>query len=145
MNGYALDATRRRRRRGKKLDNKYFSSARDRDVEAADGFWCRSCLISKEIGEQSQDQRYCSGCFEFLLNEAALLTSGKRPEWVPVGAGEPSSRAEALSTLEEVDAKLPINGILPVAVMQHAGGRPRKEGRVHRTTTWRRQKQGMLV
>ena len=31
------------------------------------------------------------------------------------------------------------------ATIKHAGGRPKKEGEVHRVTTWRREKQGTLL
>ncbi|MFC1982559.1 hypothetical protein ACFLV5_02075 [Chloroflexota bacterium] len=46
-------------------------------------FWCHACLDDKPIAEQSFDSRYCRGCCEFLLNEANMLSPGKRPAWIP--------------------------------------------------------------
>ncbi len=66
--------------------------------------------------------------------------------------------AEALSKGQEVVAKLPEGELVGVEDVQaenggsfetskHLGGRPRKEGKVHRVTTWRRGKetQGVLL
>jgi len=121
----------------------YFSAAKDRAIIEAGGFFCESCLTGKPAGEQSPDPRYCHSCFKFLLNEAALLSLSRgKPGWGPV-----PGRAEALPAVKKVVAKLPDKGITPVGVLQHPAGRPRKEGKVHRTTEWRRKKeiQGLLV
>ncbi len=56
-------------------------------------FYCHACLEDKTIGEQSPDFRYCQGCCEFLLNEAKMLTGGKRPLWIPKVNRETSQTA----------------------------------------------------
>lgn len=61
----------------------YFSTERDREIEKAGGFWCHTCLVSHLAREQSPDPRYCMGCYEFLLKEAEMLPSTKRPAWLP--------------------------------------------------------------
>lgn len=70
-----------------------------------------------------------------------------------VCAGSVSGVTETPQDTKKLVAKLPIKGIgreLPqqpqkVTIMQHSVGRPRKEGPVHRTTKWRREKQGVLL
>ena len=64
-------------------NNKYFCAEHDREIENIGGFWCHACLIGKPMIEQSPDPRYCQGCYEFLLEEAEMLGSGKRTQWVP--------------------------------------------------------------
>ena len=67
-------------------------------MSANDCFFCLGCLEDKTIGEQSPDSRYCQGCCEFLLNEAKMLTGGKRPSWIPkVNREAPPSTPEPLS------------------------------------------------
>jgi hypothetical protein len=67
-------------------------------VLANDHFFCLGCLEDKPAGEQSPDSRYCKGCCEFLLNEAKMLTGGKRPSWIPkVNREAPPSMPEPLS------------------------------------------------
>ena len=120
-----------------------FDIKRDKAIIEAGGFWCSACLSGKPANEQSPDPRYCQGCFKFLLDEAALLSPNRgKPAWVPT-----PGRTEALPAKREVVAKLPAKGITPVGVLQHTGGRPRKEGKIHRTTEWRRKKelQGVLI
>lgn len=46
-------------------------------------FFCHACLEDKPISEQSLDSRYCESCFQFLTNEAKMLSGGKRPAWMP--------------------------------------------------------------
>ncbi len=63
---------------------------------------------------------------------------------------KPPDVAEALPTATEVVAKLPDKAIPHediVMQQKHAGGRPKKEGGVHRITKWRREKaeQGVLI
>jgi len=61
-------------------------------------FYCHACLEDKPASEQSPDSRYCQGCCEFLLNEAKMLTGGKRPSWIPkVDREAPPSAPEPLS------------------------------------------------
>jgi hypothetical protein len=71
----------------------YFNSARDRVTIDAGGFFCQGCLVGKPASEQSPDPRYCQDCYDFLLEEAALLfASGDKhhPRWIPI---KPSLRA----------------------------------------------------
>lgn len=107
-------------------------------------FWCRGHLTDQLLVEQSDDPRYCRGCCEFLLNEAALLPAKRRgiAAWVPV-----PKAPEALSVNKSPSFATPDKGNVPVGVLQHTGGRPQKEGKVHRTTEWRRKKgkQGVSV
>jgi len=49
----------------------------------ADLFFCYTCLEDKDRKELSPDQRYCQGCYDFLLKEAEMLPDNKRPKWVP--------------------------------------------------------------
>ena len=73
-------------------------------------FYCHACLEDKTIGEQSPDSRYCRGCCEFLLNEAKMLTGGKRPSWIPKVTREaPPSKPEPLS--ERVEQAMDCNKI----------------------------------
>jgi len=59
-----------------------FDIKRDNAIIEAGGFWCSACLSGKPVGEQSPDQRYCQGCYDFLLNEAEL--EGRRAgDWRP--------------------------------------------------------------
>ena len=46
-------------------------------------FFCHACLVDKPEAEASPDNRYCHGCYEFLVKEAELLPPGKRPAWIP--------------------------------------------------------------
>ena len=46
-------------------------------------FFCHACLLDKPATEASPDPRYCQGCYDFLLQEAELLSPGKHPKWVP--------------------------------------------------------------
>jgi hypothetical protein len=49
----------------------------------ASGFFCHACLMDKLAPEASPDSRYCQGCYEFLLKEAEMLPTTKRPAWIP--------------------------------------------------------------
>ena len=80
-------------------------------------------------------------------------------ETYATGAVIPQDNGQALPDGREVDAKIPDSGIIPSidiqeqtkGIMQYRRGRPKKEGSVHRATTWRRQQkekqeiQGVLV
>ena len=61
----------------------YFNVKNDSKVVEAGDFFCESCLIGKPQDDQSQDLRYCQGCFDFLLQEADMLPATKRPKWIP--------------------------------------------------------------
>lgn len=118
-----------------------FSVITDKTIIETGGFFCKACLVGKPAGEKSPNPRYCQDCYDFLLKEAELLPpKTKKPIWEPV-----PGRAEALPVIKEVVAKPADKGMALVGVLQHAGGRPKKEGKVHRTTEWRRKKvQGVL-
>ena len=120
----------------------YFDIKCDGETIAAGGFWCSGCLTGKPAIEQSDDPRYCHFCFKNLLNESALLPASRgKPGWIPS-----PGHALTLPAVEKPTTKLSTNGVGSVGVMLHAGGRPRKEGKVSRMTEWRRNKlQGVLV
>jgi len=130
---------------GIKVNNKglimtQFDIKRDIEIENSGGFWCHGCLIGKLADEQSDDPRYCCDCYKFLLTESTLLPEKqKKPGWVPA-----ASHNEPLPAIKKVVAKLPGKGMTLVEVLQHPGGRPRKMGKVHRTTTWRRKKEEVI-
>ena len=65
----------------------YFNIKRDNELIAGGGFWCNACLVGKPASELSPDPRYCQFCYEFLLDEAKLLTG--KPAWVPRQKPEP--------------------------------------------------------
>ena len=51
--------------------------------EKAGSFFCEACLIGKPTSEASPDPRYCQDCYDFLTEEAKLLSGTRRPKWVP--------------------------------------------------------------
>ncbi len=124
-----------------------FDITKDIAIEQAGGFFCEACLTGKPANEQSEDKRYCRGCYNFLLDEAALLpTTRGKPGWVPS-----QSHYAPLSDKREVVTKLHTKGIAPVdnshdgvMAQKHAGGRPIKQGKVSKRTEYRRLKQGVL-
>jgi len=56
---------------------------RDTALENAGGFFCEACLGVKTVDERSQDPRYCQGCYDYLIEEAKLLSGPGRPKWIP--------------------------------------------------------------
>ena len=56
---------------------------RDIALENAGGFFCEACLGVKTVDERSQDSRYCQGCYDYLTEEAKLLSGSRRPKWIP--------------------------------------------------------------
>jgi len=40
-------------------------------------------MVGKPPTDGSPDPRYCQSCYDFLLEEAALLTGTTRPKWIP--------------------------------------------------------------
>ncbi|MBA7652632.1 hypothetical protein ES703_60467 [subsurface metagenome] len=52
-------------------------------LENAGGFFCEACLGVKTVDERSQDPRYCQGCYNFLIEEAKLLSGPRRSKWIP--------------------------------------------------------------
>ena len=60
-----------------------FSSKRDAEIIAEGGFLCQACVVAKPLDDLSPDDRYCQGCYDFLMAEAAHLHESKRPKWVP--------------------------------------------------------------
>ena len=122
-------------------ENSYFSAVRDREVIDNGGFYCEACLTGKKASDQSDDARFCRSCFKFLLDEAAILRKDRsNPHWVPV-----VKRVEDLPADKHHGAKLSHHTKTPIGLMQHAIGRPKKEGEVHRTTEWRRKKQAAVT
>ena len=61
----------------------YFSIERDMEIVKNGGLFCIACLVGKPPKEASPDPRYCQSCYDFLLEEAALLTGTTRPKWIP--------------------------------------------------------------
>ena len=111
-------------------NNGYFDIRRDREIINAGGFFCRVCLVGKPASEISPDPRYCSGCYDFLLKEAAMLprTKRKRPEWIP----SPKETAQVsqdmrtiMSTLESKKSEVDI--IHPMAASRATGKRGPKQ------------------
>ena len=67
------------------MEEGYFSIKRDMETVRAGGFFCQGCLVGKPLDDQSSDPRYCLSCYEFLLDEAVLLSPNRgKPSWVPV-------------------------------------------------------------
>ncbi len=75
---------------------------------------------------------------------------GVIPDGQTVSLGPVSGAGQRPPDAQKPVAKIPTKGIVPLTppqpIMQHRG-RPRKEGQVHRTTKWRREKaeQGVLL
>lgn len=63
--------------------NGYIDVKRDIAIEKAGGFWCHACLVLHPATEQSLDPRYCQGSYDFLLTEAEMVSTTKRPAWIP--------------------------------------------------------------
>jgi len=83
-------------------NNGYFDIERDIEIEKAGSFWCHGCLMGKPAVEQSPDDRYCQGCYRFLLAEAEL-DSAKRGEWIPrVGSETPAKPVELASGCNKI-------------------------------------------
>jgi len=59
----------------------YFNINRDNQAIDQGGFWCEACLVGKPLDDQSQAERYCLGCYDFLTKEAEILTGS--PSWKP--------------------------------------------------------------
>jgi hypothetical protein len=74
-----------------------FDIKRDLEIIAAGGFWCKACCVGRPAAERSPDERYCQGCYEYLLAEADILIesgSKRRPAWIPKDTGERSCRVQ---------------------------------------------------
>ena len=67
-----------------------FDVKRDNELIAAGThFWCEACLAARPLDDRSPDVRYCQGCYDFLLKEAAMLTGHiKKPTWMPCKNGQ---------------------------------------------------------
>jgi len=63
--------------------SRYFSSKRDTAIINSGGFLCQACLVGKSQTDISSDKRYCQGCYDFLVDEAEMLPTKKRPAWIP--------------------------------------------------------------
>ena len=66
-----------------------------RDIAIVDtgGFFCYACLIGMPAIDQSPDPRYCQICYEFLLEEASMISKKKLPGWVPQAQKTPQKLA----------------------------------------------------
>ncbi len=64
-------------------NDRYFDTKCDTAIINIGGFFCHACLVGSPTTEASPDPRYCQGCFKFLLKGAEILSSGKRPAWIP--------------------------------------------------------------
>jgi len=62
---------------------RYFDAKRDTEIINNDGFFCQACLVGRPMAERSPDLRYCHSCCDFLLEEAQMITSHRRPKWIP--------------------------------------------------------------
>ena len=128
----------------------YFNIKKDNELISTGGyFFCHACLVARPLVEQSPDPRYCSGCFEVLKVEAALQPT-RKVSWMPKNI-TPKTAPEATETAparQDVVSKIQQDGNPPIiekhGIMQQERGRPRKEGKISRSTTWRREKQGVL-
>jgi len=124
----------------------YFDSSRDRQIIADGGFLCASCLIGKPASDQSDNPRYCHGCFKYLLCEAELLPENRSlPSGVPVPVGDLNANQQTPTLVSGVTKVCNYTKTPPRIMLQR--GRPRKEGEVTRMTKYRRgkkNKQGVL-
>jgi len=59
------------------MQRNYFDIERDNQFPC----FCEACLVGKPLDDMSPDPRYCLNCFEFLTQEAELITG--RPKWIP--------------------------------------------------------------
>ena len=79
-----------------------FAMNRDREVIEASGFWCEACLVGKSASDQSPDQRYCQGCYEFLLKEAEILAGHAKKDWIPRKPTATRGKTIAKTTADKV-------------------------------------------
>ena len=141
------------------MTDNYFDIKRDNELIAAGShFWCEACVVARPLVEQSPDPRYCLSCFDVLKVEAEMQPT-RRVAWMPrivkkttrvnISRETAPAATQTAPARQEVVAKLVHYGKPPITekqvVMQHPGGRPRKQGEVHRATRWRRAKQGVLL
>ena len=86
---------------------------------ATGGFFCHACLEDKNEQALSPDQRYCQGCYEFLLGEAEMLAGNKRPKWIP----KPHSNAVRGAVASEITGEKPIpvvvDGVLNMSTLDN--------------------------
>ena len=61
------------------MTTKIFDSKRDSTLPC----FCEACLADKQQSEMSEDTRYCKDCYDFLLEEATLISGNRRPGWIP--------------------------------------------------------------
>ena len=65
------------------MSNRYFDVNQDFAVIKDGGFFCQACLIGKDKTAISPDPRYCQDCYDFLVDEAEILTGHSRVDWKP--------------------------------------------------------------
>ncbi|GAH69498.1 unnamed protein product [marine sediment metagenome] len=117
--------------------DRIFDIKQDMAIVKAGGFFCQACLVGKPASEQSPDERYCQGCYEFLLEEAKMLVTArqKRPEWVPKKTLRKSTKEVAqvsdymrknMATVEDEKSKVAIipPSVAPAKVAKR-GPKPR--------------------
>lgn len=73
---------------------RYFDIERDRTFSC----FCEACLVGKDKSEASPDPRYCQGCYDFLVNEAEMVTGHTRTDWEPIKPPPESPTIEERST-----------------------------------------------
>ena len=61
------------------------------------------------------------------------------------GVSQTTPVQEKPVTKPQLEGNLPVQKVTEVLLHKNKGGRPRKEGKVHRQTKWRREKQGVLL
>ena len=100
--------------------------------------------------EQKQPRDYWTKDGAFFVCDGYKY--GIAPDGSTVCVGPVSGVTQTTPVAEKVVLQHPTKAIVlttlkPAVVLQqkHGGGRPKKEGEVHRTTKWRREKQGVLL
>ena len=100
------------------MGNKYFNAKRDRELIAAGThFFCHACLVAKPASEQSPDERYCQGSYEFLLKEAKLLPATKHPKWIPKSHSNAVRGAVAREIRGEKPIPVVVDGVLNMSTV----------------------------
>jgi len=128
-----------------------FNCARDKEqIAAGTHFFCQAHQIAVPREQQSVDPRYCRDCYDFLLQEAALIprNRSKSPKWLPItDVGiTPQTAIETLPVPKIGVSKLHNGKTLILTTkgtregIMKQRGRPKKEGEVSRVTQWRRSK-----
>lgn len=78
----------------KLVGNRYFDITQDLMVIKDGGFFCQACLMGKDTTAISPDPRYCQDCYDFLVDEAEILTGHSRVDWKPKIAPQKEGRSD---------------------------------------------------